>query len=101
MLEELESVIAASYPASDYAPRPGSTGRRIYLNAGVAGAASLIDPWPALFDRPWTSAPWRDRFAIAHDFWRSTYRFAAEHNLPLNVHPDQVSLFAPDAFHER
>jgi hypothetical protein len=101
VLREAEAVMAKSQPR-DYAPLPSWSRWRVLADATLAGVASLAPTLGGTLpvDAPvWGAEPWRDRFALAHDAWRTTYQFAHANSLALEpwVHPDQGQLFDPDA----
>ena len=100
-LREAEAVVARSQPR-DYAPLPSWSAWRTLADAMLAGVASVaptID-WAWTYRvGAWGAAPYRDRFVLAHDAWRTTHDFVRANGLAFepSVHPDQGQLFDPDA----
>lgn len=91
-LDKLREAVAVTQPAPDYAPRPWQSWSGVFTDAVIAGTASIIDPWPSVFERSWVTPPIRDRFILAGDSWRALERFRA---VAMHVHPDQIQLFDP------
>jgi hypothetical protein len=92
--KEMTRIMRDFDPAPDYAPPSFASPSRSAWTAIAVATGALIDPWAPFLERPWTSSPLRDQFAIASDYGRAITTLAVTHNVPLDgVHPGQGKLF--------
>jgi hypothetical protein len=92
--KEITRIVSGLDPAPDYAPPPSASASRLAWRAIAVATGALIDPWAPFVERPWTSSPLRDQFAIARDYSRAIATLAETSKVPLDgVHPGQGKLF--------